>query len=474
MQLIRRHTIASDWLELTRASNIPTVVTDALVGVAMAALLGADTNATFGLSSGVFESIASMCAFYAAGMVLNSIVDRSVDSIERPTRPIAAGRIRLPWAWTGFIVLMFVGFLELPGFASAPVPAAAAALIGAWTVHSANILRSHRLLQLGRLWWILAIIAAIWWAGATLLSDPFDLRSFAPHRQSAARASHIALNFPVILLAISLIAYNLLHQRGAWTIALLALCRFLVPVSVMMAIICPSGVFDTVWALTNASLLSPPLLLLFPLGIALHTAMLSTAARREMASQDFSWRCAKCGYPVGGMIAAPTAPVATARCSECGCDFSVTAPIGDRSMSRGTRRWTPLIASIGLIPCALLLVPVVFAVQRLVVFGVLGAARQAPPSLLGLVPGISWRIYWLISVGLFVFSGILFIIASTRGLRAAISHPSRRPRGIGALIAALALLDAAALAAMIQVELALIALAMWVLTRWLQRRIPAS
>lgn len=474
MQLIRRHTIASDWLELTRASNIPTVVTDGLVGVAMAALLGADTNAPLGFSLGVFESILGMCAFYAAGMVLNSIVDRSIDGIERPTRPIAAGRIRLPWAWTGFIAFMFVGFLELPGFASAPVPAAAAALIGAWTVHSANILRSHRLLQLGHLWWILAIIAAIWWAGATLLSDPFDLSSFAPHRQSAARASHIALNLPVILLAMSLIAYNLLHQRGAWTIALLALCRFLVPVSVMMAIICPSGVFDTIWSATNASLPTQSLLLLFPLGIALHTAMLSIAARREMASQDSSWRCAKCGYPVGGMIAAPTAPAATALCSECGCDFSTTAPLGDRSMSRVTRRWTPLIASIGLIPCALLVVPVVFAVQRMVIFGAIGAARPEPHTLLGIIPGISWKVYWIISVGLFVVGGILFIIASTRGLRASISHPSRRPRGIGALIAALALLDAAALAAMIQPELALIALAMWVITRWLQQRIPAS
>ena len=85
--------------------------------------------------------------------------------------------------------------------------------------------------------------------------------------------------------------------------------------------------------------------------------------------------------------------------------------------------------------------------------------------------------YWAVSIinlSLATLAAVWFIIAATRAFRAAVSHPSRRPAGIAALIAALALLDAVS-AAMLQATFISIAcIFLWFFTRWLQRRIAGS
>lgn len=74
-------------LELSRLSNIPTVVTNVLVGVALVTtepLPGAFTIVLIALA---------MILFYIGGMALNDVIDAPIDATERPERPLPSGRI---------------------------------------------------------------------------------------------------------------------------------------------------------------------------------------------------------------------------------------------------------------------------------------------------------------------------------------------------------------------------------------------
>lgn len=80
------------WLQLTRLSNAPTVVSNALtgcaIGAAAATLDGGEYPwRAFGIAA------PALVLIYAAGMATNDAIDVDVDRKERPGRPIPSGRI---------------------------------------------------------------------------------------------------------------------------------------------------------------------------------------------------------------------------------------------------------------------------------------------------------------------------------------------------------------------------------------------
>ncbi len=483
LELLHKRSLAADWLALARASNLLTIVTDSHVGLAMGLMACAIANVGVPNDPMLLAAVmAGMCSFYMAGMVLNGIVDRRIDARERPTRPIASGRIRLPSAWTAFILLMTAGFFLRPSFGAAPIPIAVAGIIGVWTLSAANSMRSITLKRLAQGWCAIAVVAAIWWMVDALLRDPFDLSQFPPETAAQLRTSHFALDGSTMLLAASLIGYNFIHTRTAWSVVLLAICRALVPISVALAAAVPTGALGSLTSqmtsMGDSGLWSPvfAVVLIFaggPLAIAIHTIVLSIVARREVANEATGYRCAKCGYAIGGATdSAGLRPTAAevGRCSECGCDFTTTPPMGERNLSPRSKMVAAFVAPLAAMPILALFAPALILTLRRPIVPL--PSMASTHTILGFaVPSLA---YMIVATVMVLGCAIWFAIAATRGYRAAISHASRRPAGIGAMIAAFALLDAAAVVAYGAPELAIICIALWFATRALQRFIPAS
>ena len=76
----------ADALSLGRVSNLPTVWTNMLTGVVLAGGTLDDARA--------WLLAAALSLFYIAGMYLNDAFDADIDAMERPERPIPAGRVR--------------------------------------------------------------------------------------------------------------------------------------------------------------------------------------------------------------------------------------------------------------------------------------------------------------------------------------------------------------------------------------------
>lgn len=75
------------YLQLARLSNLPTVFSNVLVGAALAAGTGALDWA------GVLVALVSASFLYVGGMALNDLLDRHIDAVERPQRPIPSGAL---------------------------------------------------------------------------------------------------------------------------------------------------------------------------------------------------------------------------------------------------------------------------------------------------------------------------------------------------------------------------------------------
>jgi len=101
----------SDALALGRVSNLPTVWTNTLAGVALAG--GALTDPR------VAPLLVAFSLCYVAGMFLNDAFDREFDRQHRPERPIPAGRATAAGVFgAGFAMLAAgVGLLAWVGFA---------------------------------------------------------------------------------------------------------------------------------------------------------------------------------------------------------------------------------------------------------------------------------------------------------------------------------------------------------------------
>ena len=74
-----------DALALGRVSNLPTVWTNMLAGIAV---VGGGL-----LSPGLGAMFVALTLFYVGGMYLNDFFDRGIDARERPERPIPSGRV---------------------------------------------------------------------------------------------------------------------------------------------------------------------------------------------------------------------------------------------------------------------------------------------------------------------------------------------------------------------------------------------
>ena len=81
--LRRRH----PWLSLIRLPNLLTVPGDVLVGFVIIMPLHAG-----GLPE-LICAVMAACLFYAAGLIMNDLVDAEKDRTERPDRPIASGEV---------------------------------------------------------------------------------------------------------------------------------------------------------------------------------------------------------------------------------------------------------------------------------------------------------------------------------------------------------------------------------------------
>ncbi|MEM6853613.1 MAG: UbiA family prenyltransferase [Planctomycetota bacterium] len=112
------------WLELGRVSNMPTVWSNVLHGMAVAFFVAVvlpvreqypDAPPIAGrdlmtlLNSGFMLMIA-MSLMYLGGMVLNDACDAKVDAKERPTRPIPSGRVPRASAFMGGVGLLAAGW----------------------------------------------------------------------------------------------------------------------------------------------------------------------------------------------------------------------------------------------------------------------------------------------------------------------------------------------------------------------------
>lgn len=176
--------------ELGRVSNLPTVLSNVLVGV-VAAL---PTGQPWPIRR-LMLALVACSALYLAGMILNDVADAAVDARERPHRPIPSRRVRRSDA--ALLVVTLFG-----------IALAALSICGA----------------------------------AALLSG--------------------------LILATTIIAYDLLHTRHVTTVALMGLCRGLVYVVAAAAVSGDAGATD-------------PTVLVLAGGLALYVVALTLLAREE-------------------------------------------------------------------------------------------------------------------------------------------------------------------------------------------------
>ena len=224
-------------LELCRISNLPTVWSNCVVGYfagtiafdhAMSETMGWPHKTSFTPQS-LIESVAEMpldwarhlffllapfSLLYIGGMILNDYVDRMTDAEERPHRPIPSGQVKPSNAKWLAISCLAIGVL------------------GVW-----------------------------WFERGTINLDP------QPWRATTFAS----------LLVVSIVMYNLTHQKSARSVLLMGACRALIVLSIASAF--QSPVLRGWWFLFVAG---PALSLL------IYTVLISIIARREMETKRFA------------------------------------------------------------------------------------------------------------------------------------------------------------------------------------------
>jgi 4-hydroxybenzoate polyprenyltransferase len=175
------------YAELARVSNLPTCVSNTLVGCALGARSGLYPWAS------VPPIAAGICLLYVAGMVMNDIFDRRSDWLERPERPIPSGRVSLleAWSFAGMTLVLGMGLLS----------------------------------------------------------------------NASTRALDVA--FPLVA---SIVLYDLLHKRYAWSIVLMGICRGMVYLVAAAGVSWPFDFFRAGWLAGT---------------LALYTVVITVVARSE-------------------------------------------------------------------------------------------------------------------------------------------------------------------------------------------------
>ena len=100
------------WLTMLRISNAPTIVSNVMVGLALALHIHLDTWSQranpprLEMLKPVFIITGALLLVYFAGMILNDAIDAARDKKHRSERPIPLGVINTREAWcTGFVML---------------------------------------------------------------------------------------------------------------------------------------------------------------------------------------------------------------------------------------------------------------------------------------------------------------------------------------------------------------------------------
>ncbi|KAA0574529.1 UbiA family prenyltransferase [Azospirillum sp. Sh1] len=96
-------------LILGRVSNLPTVLSNAMAGIALAGVGTLDGMAGGGFGSGVARAAIVLALFYVGGMYLNDAFDAKIDARERPGRPIPKGDASLGAVFAAGFALIALG-----------------------------------------------------------------------------------------------------------------------------------------------------------------------------------------------------------------------------------------------------------------------------------------------------------------------------------------------------------------------------
>lgn len=97
------------WLQLLRPPNLFTVPGDVLVGCWLA--LPHEDPLPSGLR--LAATVAAVCLFYLAGLIMNDMADLAEDRRDRPDRPLPSGRISTTRAGTVMVLFMGLALLLL-------------------------------------------------------------------------------------------------------------------------------------------------------------------------------------------------------------------------------------------------------------------------------------------------------------------------------------------------------------------------
>lgn len=92
-------------LRLGRVSNLPTVWTNALAGVALAG--GEPWQAA------TLLAVLALSLFYVGGMYLNDAFDREIDAQERPSRPIPSGQVAANTVFAAGFAMILAGLAAI-------------------------------------------------------------------------------------------------------------------------------------------------------------------------------------------------------------------------------------------------------------------------------------------------------------------------------------------------------------------------
>lgn len=203
-------------LRLGRISNLPTVWSNVLVGMALAGPVRSDVLALV---------VAAASLFYLAGMYLNDAFDRLIDAVERPERPIPGGLVSVKTVFIAGFAMMAVGLaLLVPlGWTSVAVGLLLCGFILMYDTHHKNNQFSPLVMGICRA--LVYLLAAVSIAGNIPLAAAVLITAYIAGLTYTARQE------------------NLLEFENVWPLAIFAI--------------------PFVWVIVSASISSMPFLLLF-------------------------------------------------------------------------------------------------------------------------------------------------------------------------------------------------------------------
>jgi hypothetical protein len=157
------------YAELGRVSNLPTTLSNLLVGVAIAIPYHHEMVTSRWLWGRIAVAWLAVACFYIAGMAMNDLADAKIDANERPGRPIPAKRISRAAAGRFIVVLVLAG-LAMLSVCGVPALIAGVILISLIVMYnSTHSLSAASVILLG------ASRAMVYAIGALAVSDDLNM-----------------------------------------------------------------------------------------------------------------------------------------------------------------------------------------------------------------------------------------------------------------------------------------------------------